>query len=63
MPAYYNNGSRVYFMFKTEITKHIDVWCRFSQTFHRNKQFIGSGNNRIDKNHKTDMRLQLIITF
>lgn len=63
MPAYYNNGNRVYFMLKTEITKHIDVWCRFSQTFHRNKQFIGSGNNRIDKNHKTDMRLQLIITF
>jgi len=61
IPAYYNNGTRMYLMVKTEITSYIDVWIRLSQTFYKDKQTISSDLDEIDGPAKTDIRVQIMV--
>lgn len=63
IPANFNKGVRYYGMVSTEITHFIKLWLKLSQTKLLDKQSIGSGNNLIKGNRKTDAKLQIQITF
>jgi hypothetical protein len=59
VPAYFERGQRFYFMLKTDAFKNPKIWLRFARTVYRNKTNIGSGADKINSNHKTEIKVQL----
>ncbi|MFI5204988.1 MAG: hypothetical protein ACHQF2_10870 [Flavobacteriales bacterium] len=63
VPAYYYRGSRVYATLRYQFRKSIDVWFRIGQWLYTNKYVINSGTDEILGNRKTEMRLQIRLSF
>jgi len=60
IPMYYGKGSRYYLNLKYYLNKHLSCWFKIAQTVYANdRETIGSGNETISGNRKTDMRLLL----
>lgn len=63
IPAYYSKGSRFYVLTKYHVSRGIDLWLRYAQTFYSDKDRIGSGKEEIDGNTKSDVKMQLKFKF
>ncbi len=63
IPAYYGNGMRYYLTARYSITRNIDLWFRFSQTYQFGEKTIGTGLDEIDKQHKSEVKVQLRLKF
>ena len=63
VPAYFDRGQRFYLMFKVEAFKNLDIWLRFARAIYRDKISIGSGADRINSNHKTEIKVQLKLSL
>lgn len=63
IPAYYNQGFRYYGVVKYRIVKGVEVWLRVAQTQYTNIKTVGTGNEEIDKAHKTEIKAQLRLKF
>lgn len=63
IPGYYYQGSRFYVLLKWEILDYLDFWFRFSQTFYNNQTTIGSGLDEIDGNKRSEIKMQLRLSF
>jgi hypothetical protein len=64
IPSYYYRGSRFYLMLDYTITKKIELWLRYSQTFYDNQNVISPGSlTEIDDNIKSEIRTQLLFKF
>lgn len=63
IPAYYYKGSRIYFNVRYQYKKWLDVWFKIGQWMYDNRTVIGSGNDEIKGNTKTDFRLQVRFSF
>ncbi len=63
IPSYYYRGSRIYFNIRYQYKKWFDAWIKVGQWLYDNKTTVGSGNDLINANHKTDIRLQLRFSF
>ena len=61
IPAYYSNGTRFYFNVKYSITKNIDFWLRYSQTYYSDTDVISSGLSEIHGDTKSEIKAQLRI--
>jgi hypothetical protein len=59
IPAFQHSGTRFFLLTKTRITRKTDLWIRLARTRYSNISSIGSGQDRIDKPHLTDIKLQL----
>ena len=59
VPAYFDSGQRFYFMLKMDAFKNLDIWLRLARTIYRDKTSIGSGADKINSNHKTEIKVQL----
>jgi hypothetical protein len=60
IPAYYYRGSRTYIMVNYDISRHFELWLRWSQTYYSNKNIISEGSlNEIQGNTKSEMKVQL----
>jgi hypothetical protein len=60
IPSYYYKGSRTYVMLNYNITRNIECWFRWSQTYYANKNVISKGTlNEIDGNTKSEIKFQL----
>jgi hypothetical protein len=62
-PAYYGKGFRYYAVAKFPITRNLDAWIRFAQTRVSDRPSIGSGNDEILGDKKTDLKIQLRYIF
>lgn len=62
-PAYYGSGFRTYFIAKIPLGRKLESWIRIAQTRVSDRETMGSGNDTIDANHKTDVKLQLKYSF
>ena len=62
-PSFYSKGCRIYLLGKASITSHIDLWVKIAETFYRNRPNIGSGLTYIDKNTRTEIRVQMLVKF
>ncbi|WP_337041566.1 helix-hairpin-helix domain-containing protein [Emticicia sp. 17c] len=62
-PAYYGKGIRAYLTGSYSINSRIDLWARYARTQLKNQTSIGSGNDEINGNHKSDISLQLRYKF
>ena len=63
IPAYYSTGSRFYVLTKYHISRGIDLWFRYAQTFYSDMETIGSGKEEIKGNTKSEIKVQLRFKF
>ncbi len=63
IPAVYYKGNRFYITLKYSITKNIDLWLRYGETFYSNKDVISSGLSQINGNKQSEVKAQLRISF
>jgi len=63
IPAYYYKGSRMYFNVRYQFKKWLDIWFKIGQWMYDNRPTVGSGNDEIQGNTKTDFRLQVRFSF
>ena len=63
IPVFYNKGYRYYVNLNYDAGKKISFWIKWAQTINPGQQSIGSGLDKIQKNHKTDIRLQMMYSF
>ncbi len=59
IPAYFDQGQRIYLMLRWKAIKQLDIWLRFARTTYFNRTTIGSASDEIDGNHKTEVKVQL----
>ncbi len=59
---YYDKGVRYYLMIKYKLGI-MTLQGRISRTVYQNKQTVGSGNDQINQNHKTEVKIQTIFNF
>lgn len=58
-PAYYGEGLRLYLVSRYPLTRKLDVWVRVARTNRLDGVLIGSGNDALGLNHRTDTKIQL----
>jgi hypothetical protein len=63
IPAYYYRGSRIYFNVRYQYKKWFDAWIKIGQWLYDNRTTIGSGNDEILGNQKTEIRAQIRFSF
>ncbi|MBP5710693.1 MAG: hypothetical protein J6W84_06920 [Bacteroidales bacterium] len=57
---HFDTGIRGFLMIKYGY-KWFDIWVRVARTFYTNKESVGSGLEKIDAPHKTELKAQLVI--
>jgi len=64
IPAHYYKGSRFYIMLNYNITRKIEIWLRYSQTYYSNKNIISEGAlTEINGNTKSEIKAQVRFKF
>jgi hypothetical protein len=60
IPMSYGVGSRYYLNVKYELSKHLSLWLKIAQTCYADgRTTIGTGNETINGNRDTDVRLMM----
>ncbi|MFN3940311.1 MAG: hypothetical protein ACK4IY_06970, partial [Chitinophagales bacterium] len=52
-------GTRKYFLLQYSPTRWLDLWFKIAETVYSDREEIGSGNDLIDGNKKTEAKLQM----
>lgn len=60
---YYGQGMRYYLNLSYKINRNFSVWLRFSQTYFTDRQTISSGLGEIDKNTRSEVKVQIRAKF
>lgn len=63
IPPFYDKGYRGYFNINYDINKSVSTWLRLARTWYTDRTTVGSGNDEILGNHKTDVRFQVLISL
>lgn len=63
VPAYQGKGIRFYSNIRYTISRGFDLWLRFSKTNYYGLESVGSGNDLIEGNQRSDIRLQVRLQF
>jgi hypothetical protein len=58
IPAYYYTGSKIYGLLRWTCFEKVDIWFKFGTTIFHNKKSLGSGNEEILGNRKTELTIQ-----
>jgi hypothetical protein len=63
-PAYFEKGSRFYFLIKYDIGRNTELWLRYSNTLYVNRSVISEGSlNEISGPARNDIKVQLRVSF
>jgi len=63
IPAYFNKGSRFYFNFKYKFNRATSLYLRYARTQYANTTSLGSGNTEISGDTRSELKLQLKLSF
>jgi hypothetical protein len=63
VPAFSGKGYRGYFNVNYDVTRNLSVWLRLARTLQPGAETMGSGNDMIVGDHRTDYRFQVIYNF
>jgi hypothetical protein len=63
VPAYYYQGSRAYILLRYSFLRHCDLWVRYGYFLYNNRFQVSSGAEQINGSRKSDLVIQLRITF
>ncbi|MFQ3213529.1 MAG: hypothetical protein ACJAT1_001656 [Marivirga sp.] len=61
IPAYQNTGVRSYILVQYKISKNIKIWAKWSQFRYFGEDDIGSGNETIEGDTKSDIKFQILL--
>ena len=59
IPALNGRGIRVYSLIQFSLNRKFDFWLRVARTIQRDQKTIGSGNEEIKGNSRTDLVVQI----
>jgi hypothetical protein len=62
-PFYSDKGSRAYALVRYSISRNIDLYIRYAQTFYTNRNVIGSGLEEIQGNTRSEIKAQIRLRF
>lgn len=60
IPAYYDNATRFYIMYRYKVSNKLSLWIRYAQTHFNNRENIGSGLEEIKGALKSNLKMQVI---
>ncbi|MFW5700404.1 MAG: ComEA family DNA-binding protein [Cyclobacteriaceae bacterium] len=63
IPALFGRGLRYYLMARIDLTENITFWTKFSRTRFTDRNVLGTGNEEIMGNRRSELRFQLRYTF
>jgi hypothetical protein len=63
IPAFYDKGYRYYINLSYEAKRNLLVWLRWAQTIYKNKTSVGSGLDEIAGNHRSEIKIQTMLSF
>ena len=63
IPGFYDKGFRYYLNLSYDLGKKIGVWIRWAQTVYPGKMSVGTGQDAIFGNKKSELRLQFQYIF
>ena len=63
IPQFSGKGYRTYFNLNYDITRRITTWFRIARTTYPGATTVGSSNDEINGDHRTDYRLQVQFSF
>lgn len=63
VPAYAGHGIRSYLLLRYKVNRYLSSWVRLGRTVYDDRDAIGSGSERIQANHRTQLRTQIILKF
>jgi hypothetical protein len=63
IPSYYDRGSRFYAILRYKVGRACDIWVKYGQFLYNNRTTIGSGLDEIQGNRKSEVRIQLRLSF
>jgi hypothetical protein len=63
IPAFFDKGYRYYVTLNYDLTKKLSFWFRWAQTIYLEKDLIGSGLDEINRNKKSEVKLQARYLF
>ena len=63
VPAYYYQGSRAYLLLRYSFLRHCDLWVRYGTFLYADRTSLSSGAEEIKGNRKSDITVQLRISF
>ncbi|GAA5023453.1 hypothetical protein GCM10011506_06320 [Marivirga lumbricoides] len=63
IPAYQNTGARTYALLKYKLSKKLQMWARWARFKYLDLEKIGKGNEQIEGNTKSEVKLQMMYQF
>lgn len=63
VPAYAGRGIRSYLLLRYKVNRYLSSWVRLGRTMYDDRDVIGSGLEKIQTNHRTQIRTQVILKF
>jgi hypothetical protein len=60
---YYGKGWRYMLLMKWQPAEKVSIWIKIGQTIYPGENTIGSGLSEIQKNHRTEVKAQMILTL
>tara|TARA_R110001583_G_scaffold14228_2_gene59888 strand:+ start:7635 stop:9698 length:2064 start_codon:yes stop_codon:yes gene_type:complete len=63
IPPYFNKGSRFYLNFRYKFNRSTSLYMRYARTQFSKAKTIGSGNSKISGDTKSEIKLQLKLSF
>jgi len=63
IPAYYGRGSRAYLMVQCKLNRQVSLWVRYGNWLYADRTIISSGNNEIQGNTLSELKMQLRYRF
>lgn len=63
IPAYQNTGSRTYALLQYKFSKKLQIWARWAQFKYPYAETIGSGNEQVEGNKRSEVKLQMMFKF
>ncbi|HEV8506095.1 MAG TPA: hypothetical protein VGQ53_11865 [Chitinophagaceae bacterium] len=63
IPGFYEKGYRYYFNLNYDVARNLSVWLRWAQTIYKNKTSVGTGSDEIPGNHRSEIKIQMMLLF
>ncbi|MFN5133685.1 MAG: hypothetical protein ACK5DG_00105, partial [Chitinophagaceae bacterium] len=63
IPAFFNKGFRYYTNINYDFSKKLSLWVRLARLDYIDQSVVGSGLDEIPKNHRTEVRVQILWKF
>lgn len=61
--SYYGVGSRFYIVAAWQLSRHAEMWLKYSRTYYTDRQKISAGLDEIDGNKRSEIKVQIRLSL